>query len=709
MGIIGNIRKHSWIAVTIVGIAIIAFIIGDLQKNRSQEAFAKLDGEEVTYDYFNSRVLQREEDYNMRGNSNYAFKESVWQEIVQERLLDKEMEALGVVVTDAEVSDMYVGRFIHPSLQQQFTNPQTGVYDRQGISNYVRQIDEMPDTMMAKVQWLKFQEQVRQDRQRTKYIAMLQNGMYMPKALAETIAAFSSKQSDVRVAGILYSQSADVQVDITDDDYQQYFNTHKKEINRDVFRMDNREQREVSYAVFTAQPSQSDLNEIQEEVNGWWNEMQTMDDNGLVDFVNMHGGYDSMYVSSDIFAAPLDSIIKGSHAGTQIAPIAVQSLTRDGYNRHTYGEYVMGKVLNTEMRPDSLRISLILIPSQNYHQSITRTPEQAAHLRDSAMASIKAGMPFEAAVAAFSIDTTNGGDQNWQADGAFGILNEDIVHHNVGEVFDKELPGNAGYFIVKVTGKSSAKMKYRVALAQKVITPSTDTEKDIRDRANQFASQFSTCQAMIDGAQSQNVQMRSALLISMSDSLTGFANTRDAVRWAFNEKTKAGAVSGEIYNSDYSYIVVGLREIYVPNQLTLDQARPIIENRVRIEKLGQQLMAKAEEAAKGTNDINAIAAKLNTTVDTVAGVTFGGYLGRNGMEPKATSAIAAKNDTGIIGPIQGANGVYVISVDSNTKAETGDIENLRQRYENTGMNALNYVIPVLQSRVKIVDNRLMYL
>ena len=50
MGIIGNIRKHSWIAVLVVGIAIIAFIIGDLTKNRKQEAFAKLDGDEVTYD-----------------------------------------------------------------------------------------------------------------------------------------------------------------------------------------------------------------------------------------------------------------------------------------------------------------------------------------------------------------------------------------------------------------------------------------------------------------------------------------------------------------------------------------------------------------------------------------------------------------------------------------------------------------------------------
>ena len=710
MGIIGNIRKHSWIAVTIVGIAIVAFIIGDLTKNRKQPTFAKFDGDEITYDYFNARLLQREEDYQMRGNSSYAFKESVWQDIVQERLLDKEMGALGIIVTDAEVSDMYIGRFIHPSLQQQFTNRQTGQYDRQGISNYVRQIEEMPDTMEAKIQWLKYQEQVRNDRQRTKYVAMLQNAMYMPATLAGKIAEMSQKQSDVRVAGLLYSQAADAQVELTDADYQKYFDTHKKELNRDVFHMDNHEQREVAYAVFTAQPSQGDMAEIEEEVNSWWNEMQGMEEGSYIDFVNMHGGYDSMFVSSDVFASPLDSIIKGSHAGTEIAPIIVPALTTDGYNRHTYGEYVMGKVLKTEMRPDSLRVSLILIPSQNYHQSITRTPEQATHLRDSAMAAIKAGMPFEEAVKAFSIDTVKGGDQDWQADGAYGILNDEIVHHNIGDVFEHELPNNAGHFIVKVTGKSAAKMKYRVALAQKVITPSSNTEKDVRDRANQFASQFSTCQAMIDGAQSQNIQMRSALLISMSDSLTGFSNTRDAVRWAFNEKTVSGAVSGEIYNSDYSYIVVGLREVYVPNNLTLDQARPLIENRVRLEKLGEQLAAKAEEAMKGTNDIEAIATKLGVTIDSVSGVAFGGYLGRNGMEPKATSAIAAKKDTGIIGPIQGANGVYVISVDSNSQAEQpASADNIRQRYEQAGMNGLNYLIPVLQNRVKIVDNRLQYM
>ena len=215
---------------------------------------------------------------------------------------------------------------------------------------------------------------------------------------------------------------------------------------------------------------------------------------------------------------------------------------------------------------------------------------------------------------------------------------------------------------------------------------------------------------MVEGAQAQNVQTRSALLISMSDSLTGFSNTRDAVRWAFNENTTAGSISGEIYNSDYSYIVCGLREVYVPNKLTLDQMRSVIEPRLRIEKLGEKLVAKAEELMKGKNNIEDIAAAMNTTVDSVSGVAFNGYLGRNGMEPKVTAAIAAKKDTGIIGPIRGASGVYVISVDNNTVQDnSANIESIRNRYENSGMSAINFIIPVLQNRIKIVDNRLMYL
>ena len=213
--------------------------------------------------------------------------------------------------------------------------------------------------------------------------------------MAEKIAEIGSKSSDVRVAALLYSQAGDLQVEVTEDDYKKYFDSHKKELNRDVFRMDNREQREVVYAVFTAQPSQKDMEEINGEVSEWWGEMQEMDESAFIDFANIHGGYDSMFVSSDIFSAPLDTVIKSSHTGSEIAPMVVASLTKEGSNRYTYGMYVMGKVLKTEMRPDSVRASVIFIPNNNYNPNLGRTVEAANHLRDSAMAAIRSGMPFD--------------------------------------------------------------------------------------------------------------------------------------------------------------------------------------------------------------------------------------------------------------------------------------------------------------------------
>lgn len=710
MGIIGSIRKHSWVAVLIVGIAIIAFIIGDLRKNNTQDAFAKIGSDKITYGYFEGRVDQRAKENQMEGNVSYAFRDAVWQEIVQEQILNKEMNALGISVSDDELSDMFLGRFIHPWVRQQFTNPQTGNFDVQLMNNVVRQYSDMPDTTEMKQQWLKFQNQVREERQRSKYTSLIIGGMYMPTALADKIAEISTKSSDVRLAVLRYGQSPDVKVELTDADYQKYFDTHKKELNYQMFRMDNREMREVAYAVFTAQPSQADMQELESEVGKMWTEMQELDNESLIDYVNMHAQhgyiYDSTFLSSSEFAAPLDTVVRGTHAGSLISPMVVRSILKNEAPRLNYGQYVMGKVMATEMRPDSVRASVIFIPSQNYHPSITRTVAQAAERRDSAMAAIKGGMPFEAAVMQYSIDTNKAGDQGWTPDGP-GELNWMIVHHNVGEVFNYDLPNEGGHLIVKVTGKTTPSLKYRVAWIAKDIVPSNTTVNAVRDDASQFASQYSTCQAMIEGAQSSNVQLRSAMLVAMSDSLTALTNTRDAVRWAFDEKTTVNAISGELYPSDFSYIVVGLRNIYVPNELTLDQVRPLIEQPLRNEKEGEMLAAKAKEAMNGTTDINVIAEKLGVTVDSVSGVTFlADRMGQNSMEYKAVATIAAKNTTGLVGPIQGTWGVYVINIDNNTKVEKPDVSNIRAQFERMGRNGAGLLIPVLKSRIKIDDSGL---
>ena len=66
MAIIGTIRKHSWIAVAIVGIAILAFIAGDLTKNnRSIPDMGKVDGTVMTHQRFDELVEQMEDNYKM--------------------------------------------------------------------------------------------------------------------------------------------------------------------------------------------------------------------------------------------------------------------------------------------------------------------------------------------------------------------------------------------------------------------------------------------------------------------------------------------------------------------------------------------------------------------------------------------------------------------------------------------------------------------
>ncbi len=725
MGIIGSIRKHSWIAVLIVGIAIVCFIIGDLTKNRKQEAFAKIDGDEITYEFYNSRLAQRSDEIKEQTgrdmSGSYAFKDAVWQEILQERVLGKEMDALGIIVTDEEFNDMYFGRFVHPWLKQQFTNPQTGEFDVQNIINYETQMANVPDTALVKRQWLNIQRQMRDDRQQSKYFTLLNAGIYMPSTLANAIAEIDSKSSDIRIATLLYGQAGDIMVDLTDADYQKYFDEHKKEINFETFRLDNRERREVVYAVFNTQPSQTDLKNIETEVGKWWEEIQKLntegDDDQLVGFINMRGGFiDTNYYSRDIFAYPFDTVFNGAHAGKLISPMVVQTLSKSSQPNHsTYGQFVTGKIMATEMRPDSIRTSVIIIPTQN------SSVEAAAHLRDSAMAAIKGGMPFEEAVVRFSADTTKGGDQDWQRDGML-IFNWEAIHHNLGDVFNYDLPNERGHIIVKVTGKTAPKLKYRLALAIKDILPSNQTDNEVRDRANQFANQYTTCKAMIEGAQKENIQLSNAWLYAMSDSLNGYSGTRDAIQWAFDENTLADNVSGEIYHSDFSYndeitgkilhsdychIVVAVRDILVPNELTVDQARQIIERPLRMEKLGEKLVAKAKEAMKGTKDINEIADKLGIRVDTVTNVTFlADRMGANSMEPKALATIAAKKGTGLIEPVQGSWGVHIINIDGSKQVEKQDVNTIRNRYTNMGAQGINYVLPILQNRMNIIENGL---
>lgn len=700
MGIIGSIRKHSWIAVALVGIAIIAFILGDLTKNnRGIPDMGKVNGESMSRQRFDELVERAEDNYKMQQQvaqvpteMQNRIRESVWGEFVEETLFEEQASKLGLQVTPSEIGDMYTGRFIHPYLRQYFTNPQTGVYDTIAVRRTLENFSSMDTTQ--RMQWVELEKAVKKDRMQQKYASLILSGFYMPKALAEKVAVYSAEVSNVRVAALPFQSVSDDEVTLGDADYKNYYEEHKAE-----FRVPE-EFRDVEFIAYPVNPTPKDLADIQAAVEKTWEEFQTIENEEIPFFVNgeSHRSYDSTYVKASTFKAPFDAQVEAAAPGTFIAPAIVGN------------EWMMAKVLSTAVRPDSLRASVIYILNNKAGANITtRSEEQAKHLADSVLAMLNANrISFDAAVEQFSDDPQKGethGDMDWQLDGGYGVLNEQIVSTPVGGCFLYERPDGIGYFVVKVTDKTPATKKYRVALITREIVPSKATNDAVYTTAHKFASQNRTLKSFEASAQQDNLQIRSARIGLMSESLAGVANAREIVRWAFNKETEIGAVTDQVYECDGNYVVAVLKDVFKKGYATLDQVRPMIEQDVRREKKAELLMARAEEAAKVAKDINSIATKLNVAVDTLDSVAFrGNYFGKFGMEPKVQAVIAA-TQSGLTSPIKGASAVYTVQVDSKAKVEGTDSNLVRAQLEQGYRNKVRQLTEVLRMKANIEDNR----
>lgn len=705
MGIIGSIRKHSGIAVAVVGIAIVAFIIGDLTKNqRGVPDMGKIGDQTITYARYNEKVEEMEESYKAQQNIaqipaevEYQLRDQVWQNLVTETLTDKEFEKLGLQLTNAELNDMYMGTFIHPYIRQIFTDPQTGNFNVAAVKQYMSNFDNL-DTAQ-RMQLVEIEKNVTEDRKQQKYSALISRGLYMPKAIAQQIADMGSKLSNVTAINCSYQSLSDDEAGaLTDQDYQNYYNKHKAE-----FRLRD-EIREIDYVIYPVVPTAQDMANIQAEVEKTWDEFQTISADELTFFVNAESSrnYDSTYRKASEFTSPMDSALMAAGEGSYISP------------RIAGNEWVMAKVLNIANRPDSLRASTIYIFNSNAGGNITRSDEQAKQLADSVMNVLRSGaMTFEEAVSKFSDDpqkSQNNGDMGWNLDGGYGFINEDIVNTPEGSYFVKKHPQEVGYFLVKVTGKTTPHRKYRVATITREIAASEATSRNIYNEANKFAGNNRTYAEMTATAQAENLQVRNAMVSAMQYGIGGVSNARSIIQWAYNEDTEVGTVADQIFEGDDMYIVAALKNVYKVGYASLDQVRPMIENQVRIEKKAEVLKARLEEAQKAGGNLSAIAAKVNATIDTLDSVSFNDYyLGQYGMEPKVQAAIAASEANKLVGPIQGANGVYMVSVNAKMdNPAAANAENIRMQKQQSFMQSLRGIQQVLKDKAKVKDNRIKF-
>jgi peptidyl-prolyl cis-trans isomerase D len=707
MALIGTIRKHSALAVILVGVAITAFIVSDLFTGRGKRGHAlpsigTIAGEEITVKDYNQRVednieIQRtnQNKSNLTQQETFDIRQSTWTQYLNEIIMGKEYDKLGLTVTTDELFALVQGPHPHSLIRQYFQDPATKQYSPEMVLNFLQNLDNMKPEV--KKQWLNLEKYIKDDRLTQKYQAMVSKAYYMPQAFAGMDFINKKKNAEIRYVAVRYTTIKDEDVVLSDKDYEAYY-----EKNKQIYEQEP--SRDLDYVVFDVPPSADDRTQTRESVRQIYDDFRNTPD--YATFVNSTSDkrYDSTWFKKGKLPVTIDSLLFSSPVGTFVPPYEENNA------------WHMARLIDIQARPDSMKAEHILISYKGAYraaESVTRTKEEAERLADSLLNVLRVdGTKLKALASQLSNDGSakeNNGDLGWFADGSMVYpFNEAVLKGKVGDIVKVSTP--FGFHIIKITGKQDPVTKIRVAVIDRAIAPSSKTFQDVYTQASSFAGENNTRAKFETAVTDQGLNKRSATYLKeMANTIAGIDNPREIVRWAFTKGIKKDEVS-PVFDVGGSYVVAILTTIREKGVMPLEQVKDNIKNFVLNEKKASTIKDKIKSS--GSSDLYQIARDFNAKVDTNLTLTFSS---RNipgfGSEFQVIGEIFALNEGDLSEPIQGNGGVFVVKIDRfYTPPQPANYNSNRDQMIAMFRSRMsqNPMFSALQKKAKITDNRLLY-
>ena len=698
MAIIGSIQKHSKIVIVIIGFALLAFVVGSFTGKNHQNTnyVGEINGDKIRGTDFNNKVEEASEmRKQMSGRTNvpaaesFSIRESIWNQMVSELIMQKQYDKLGIEVSKDEMDDMITGKNPHQYIVQNFTDPKTGKFDPKQVKQFVDNLDKVDPAMRSR--FLMIEKQIKDSRMAEKYQNLIANAFYVPKAFAKKEYLARNEHVSLSTIGVRYETVPDAQVKLTDDDYQKYYDENKNRFEQEA-------SRDIDYVVYDVKPSVEDMKAINSDVERIYTEFQTIKD--IPNFVNTNSDirYDSAWMKKGTLPAKLDTLAFAGTSGTFIAPFIENNM------------YTMARIMGEQSRPDSLKASHILITFEGSQAGGKRTKEAAKKLADSLLVEAKKDpkkMPLLAMK--FSDDPSskqNVGDMGWFADGSMvPTFNNACVNGKVGDVVLIE--SQFGYHVINITGKTTPVKKVRLAIVARKVEAGNETFAKSYSEASSFAGENTTTEAFEKGVTAKGLNKRTMERIRPSEGqLPGIENAREVIRWAFNKKSEKGNVS-QVFDCTGKYVVATLKMIREKGIAPLDQIKNDIKTLVMREKKAEVIMAKLDKVA-ATKDFGQMAKTLGSKIDTIQNITFASpNLPFYGREPAVVgTAFGLKKDQ-ISKPVKGEVAAFLIKIDEVAPAAPAvNYDNEKSVLVNNFRSRVyREVYQTIMDKTKIVDNR----
>lgn len=715
MAIIGKIRKHSTLLLIAVGGALVLFVLSDLlsggagTRQKSIPELANVFGEKISFEDWNTRLEQQLSLYKMQYGENitapmaFQIREEVFNEMIRQAVLQHQYKKIGLRISKAELFDMLTGTTLHPFIRQNFTDPQTGVFNPQYVISYLENLETLNADQQQ--QWMALERIIKEERYHDKYIALIKKSFFIPRALLLDLTERQNLVADILLLQIKYTTIPDEEIELSDEDYKNYYEKHKNEYEQE-------ETRHINYIIFDIVPSANDYEE------GLKRYEQLASEFLAIDVSNIKENYNFVLLHSDLDYKPDTGFLKRF-----VLPAEIDSLfdmpkgSVASFNQNM--TFYKAKLLDKQVRADSLKAMHLLISFRGAFRASTdvkRTKEEAKKLADSLIMVIHQSDSAQFAELAkkYSNDPSaknNGGYLGWFEDGRMiHEFNEACIKANIGSTFIVE--SAYGYHIVRLMDKRNITPKVRIAILKYTIEPSNNTRQEYYIKASKFASDIQSIQQFDKLAEEMGYVVRTSEYARKSDySLPGIIDGREIIRWAFEKDTQEGQLSS-IYELDAEnkIVVAIIRKIRKEGIAPLEQVKEIIHPFVLKEKKAEILYKQVEEIRKKSKSLEEIAQHFGITIDTIESVSFSSVnIPWVGPEPRVVGTIFGTPKEQMTPTIKGEGGIFIALV-TDIKNNNEIPEDVVYSYQNSFIqNRVTFdVYNALKKAAKVKENKTFY-
>ncbi|CAG5005499.1 Chaperone SurA [Dyadobacter sp. CECT 9275] len=701
MALINKIREKSGIAVTVIAISLILFMVGgdllgpnSLLGGSNNQVVGEIAGKDIDIKDFQSRVDAFRQNYEAQSgrslseNELASLRDQAWNQFIVDIAYKKQFDKLGLSVTDQELFDMVQGNHISPSIQQAFSDPTTGRFDKNAVINYLKNLKTLPAEQMKS--WANFEKSLREERTRAKYENMLRLSTYIPKAQSEKEYMAQNTKANVKYLYVPYFSIVDTTIKVTDSQLETYLSEHREEYK-------GTDTRSIEYVTFPVQPAKDDSSALYTEIKELARGLATAKNDSS--FASMNT---DIPLPINMSLANMSDQLK--EAVKTFVPGGVYGPYREG---NTYYIYKYGGTRTDTV--SSARASHILIRAENQSDSAKAAAKVKA---EGILAQIRAGANFEALAATSSADpgsAQRGGDLGYfQNNGAMVKPFEEAVFSATAPgLINRLIESQFGYHIIKVTATKSNTL-YHIAAIGKTIEASQATRDEAYRKADEFVNSVKNKEEF-DEAVKKNKALVLATANRIPETATNvnaIQNGREIVRWAFKDDSKINSVS-PVFETEDQYVVAVLTGKSEADKVTIDDFRDELTTKVRNQIKSEQITAKLKGA---TGDLETIAKKYGAgaLVESATDISLAtGFLTSAGFDPIALGKAFGLKPGQKTDVFTGENGVFIMELINKTDApKIADFTQYKTQLTQSLESRSSYLVnEAIRENAKIKDKR----